>query len=466
MTGKFPNPEDILTYLKQLSDREWLIDYNGDRFYFLVQEYVTQLTDLKTQNSLPIILLAETDPFNFLAAFLACITTKCHLFLGNPHWKQQEWQQIYNLVKPDLVIGNSLLLNLDSFSTIVIKQFPNEQESKIMIPTGGSSGNIRFAIHSWETLTASVRGFTQYFERDIVNSFCILPLYHVSGMMQFLRSFLTGGKFAIVPYRLLKTEEKINIDIQDFFISLVPTQLQFLLQSHSKWLSEFYTVLLGGAPAWPTLIEQARNDRIKLALTYGMTETASQIVTLKPEDFLKNNISSGRVLPHAKVTIRGDTGQLLEAGKSGLITIQSDSLCWGYYPEYKCQKYFQTDDIGYFDPRGYLHIIGRNSQKIITGGENVFPAEVETAILETQLVTDVIVIGLPDAKWGQVITAIYVSKQKEISVDEIALAIKNKISRYKQPKHWLSVESLYRNEQGKVDYKKLQEMAIYAIKTP
>jgi o-succinylbenzoate---CoA ligase len=465
MIGSFPNPEDILTYLKQLSEREWLIDYECDRFYSLVEKFVTRLTDLKNKNCLPIIFLAETDSFNFLAAFLAIVTTKCHLFLGNPHWKQQEWQQIYNLVKPDLVIGSSLLLNLDSFSTIGIKQLPNEQEPKIMIPTGGSSGNLRFAIHTWETLTASVRGFTQYFERDIVNSFCILPLYHVSGLMQFFRSFLTGGKFTIVPYYILKTEEKINIDIQDFFISLVPTQLQFLLQSHSKWLSEFYTVLLGGAPALPTLIEQAKNARIKLALTYGMTETASQIVTLKPEDFLNNNISSGRVLPHAKVTIRSDTGQLLEAEKLGLITIESESLCWGYYPEYKRQKLFQTDDIGYFDTHGYLHIIGRNSQKIITGGENVFPAEVEAVILETQLVTDVIVIGLPDAKWGQVITAIYVPKQKEISVDKIALAIKDKISRYKQPKHWISVASLYRNEQGKVDYKKIQEMAIYAIKT-
>lgn len=465
MTGNCANPEDILAYLKQLSSRKWLIDYECDRFYSLVKKYVTQLTNLKTTKSIPIVLLIEIDSFNFLAAFLACITTKCHLFLGNPHWKQHEWQQIYNLVKPDLVIGSSLFLELDSSSTIGRKQLPNKQEPKIMIPTGGTSGNIRFAIHTWETLTASVRGFTQYFERDIINSFCVLPLYHVSGMMQFLRSFLTGGKFAILPYHNLKTEEKINIDIQDFFISLVPTQLQLLLQNNSKWLSNFSTVLLGGAPAWPTLIEQARKDRIKLALTYGMTETASQIVTLKPEDFLKNNISSGQVLPHAKVTIRSDTGQLLEAEKLGLITIESESLCWGYYPEYKHQNFFQTDDIGYFDTCGYLHIIGRNSQKIITGGENVFPAEVEAVILETQLVTDVIIIGLPDAKWGQVITAIYVPKQKEIFVDEIALAIKDKISKYKQPKHWISVTSLHRNEQGKVNYKKLQEMATHAIKT-
>jgi o-succinylbenzoate---CoA ligase len=463
MPGNFPNSEDLLAYAKQLSEREWLIGYDRDRFYWLVEELITKLTYLKTENFTPTILIAEEDRFKFLAAFLAGVATNCHLFLGNPHWKEQEWQQVFNLVKPDLFLGNPLLS--EQYSSLIIdkNKITNKEKPKIMIPTGGTSGNIRFAIHTWETLTASVKGFACYFEVDKINSFCILPLYHVSGLMQFLRSFLTRGDLAIVSYKSLKIKENFNVKPHDFFISLVPTQLQFFLQTDPKRLSKFYMVLLGGAPAWTTLIEKARNYRIKLAPTYGMTETASQIVTLKPEDFLNNNISCGRVLPHAKVTIISETGELLETGKSGLITIKSDSLCWGYYSECKRYDSFQTDDIGYFDAQGYLYIIGRNSQKIITGGENVFPAEVEAAILETQLVTDVAVIGLPDEKWGQVITAIYVPKQKEIPVNAIALAIKDKISRYKQPKHWLPVKSLPRNQQEKINYKKLQEIAIASI---
>ncbi|MCU0534414.1 MAG: 2-succinylbenzoate--CoA ligase [Hydrococcus sp. Prado102] len=461
--SEFPNPDEILAYLKKASNEDMLIDYDRDRFYLLVRKIVAKLTRLKVTNPTPTILIAETEPFKFLAAFLASVATNCHLFVANPHWKEQEWQQVYNLVKPDLVISNPLLVKQYSSSISERNKIINEEEPKIMIATGGSSGNIRFAIHTWETLTASVKGFIQYFKVKKINSFCILPIYHVSGLMQFLRSFLTGGKFLLIPYNTLKIKGEININPQDFFISLVPTQLQFFVQTYPKWLSRFYTVLLGGAPAWPALIENARNYGIKLAPTYGMTETASQVVTLKCEDFLNNNSSSGRVLPHAKVTIRSDTGELLETGKSGLITIEADSLFWGYYPECKRRESFQTDDIGYFDAQGYLHIIGRNSQKIITGGENVFPAEVEAAILGTQLVTDVAVIGLPDEKWGQVITAIYVPKQKEISVNAIALAIKDKISRYKQPKHWLPVESLPRNQQGKVNYKNLQEIAEYFI---
>jgi o-succinylbenzoate---CoA ligase len=147
--------------------------------------------------------------------------------------------------------------------------------------------------------------------------------------------------------------------------------------------------------------------------------------------------------------------------QTGIITIESDSLCLGYYPNLFCDRtFFQTDDLGYFDERGYLYIVGRNSQKIITGGENVFPAEVEAAILATQLVIDVAVIGLPDEKWGQVVTAVCVPVHKEVSQDAIAFAIENKISKYKQPKHWLLLKNLPRNQQGKINYQQLHQIAV------
>ena len=88
-----------------------------------------------------------------------------------------------------------------------------------MIPTGGSSGQIKFAIHTWETLKASVQGFTEYFQLKQVNSFCVLPLYHVSGLMQFMRSFTTGGKLAIIPFKTLESSQISNIKtIRIFYI--------------------------------------------------------------------------------------------------------------------------------------------------------------------------------------------------------------------------------------------------------
>ena len=124
---------------------------------------------------------------------------------------------------------------------------------------------------------------------------------------------------------------------------------------------------------------------------------------------------------------------------------------------------FQPDDLGFFDERGYLNIIGRNSNKIITGGENVFPSEVEAAIQSTNLVIDVCVIGLPDRHWGQVVTAIYVPKHAKVSTDILKTALAHKLCKFKRPKHWFSVESLPRNAQGKVNLEKLKKLSMGLI---
>ena len=207
-------------------------------------------------------------------------------------------------------------------------------------------------------------------------------------------------------------------------------------------------------PAWRSLLETARNYQIRLAPTYGMTETASQVVTLKPEDFLNGLNSSGQVLPHAQVNITNTAG----SNQPGIITIQADSLCLGYYSEQAFNGQFQTDDLGFFDAEGYLHIVGRRSQKIITGGENVFPSEVEAAILATQLVSDVCVIGVPDSKWGQAVTAVYVSQLD--SHQEIQVVLKEKLSRFKHPKYWFRVANLPRNAQGKINFEELKMMVL------
>jgi len=365
-------------------------------------------------------------------------------------------------VKPDLILGQITVreggIRSCSSEFLEIDQLP-----LIMIPTGGSSGKIRFAMHTWETLTASVQGFQQYFELEQINSFCVLPLYHVSGLMQFMRSFTTGGKLAIQPFKELETGQKYDIKPEEFFISLVPTQLQRLLQNPdtANWLSRFHTVLLGGAPAWPELLATARKYQIKLALTYGMTETASQIATLKPEDFLAGNNSSGQILPHAKITIRSTKGEILCYNQVGNITINAKSLALGYYPDrFDEREYLQLDDLGFFDENNYLNIVGRNSDKIITGGENVFPAEVEAAIKSTNLVADVSVIGLLDKHWGQVVTAIYVPANSEVTVTALQAAITDKLSKFKYPKNWILVEKLPRNSQEKVNRDQLQEIAI------
>jgi O-succinylbenzoic acid--CoA ligase len=505
---------NILNLPFELPDN-WLVGCDNAEFARIVDRQLQQITQNQTGETPPKICLAEPEPLQFLASFIAARTAKCQIFLCNPNWVKEEWEQVFDLVKPDIFWGqcpfpnNSPLpvragglrlcsreFHLPEFHSPELHspefhspefhspefhspefhspEIPNSQQ--IMIPTGGSSGKIRFAIHTWETLTASVQGFQQYFNIEKINSFCILPLYHVSGFMQFMRSFTTGGKLAIASFKALETGEKSDIEPEEFFTSLVPTQLQRLLQNldTANWLSRFPTVLLGGAPPWPELLATARNHQIKLAPTYGMTETASQIATLKPADFLAGNNTSGLALPHAKITIRSASGEILCSNEIGNIAVDAKSLALGYYPEqfsdslrdsFASRQYFQLDDLGFFDNNNCLNIVGRSSDKIITGGENVFPAQVEAAIRTTNLVADVAVIGLPDKDWGQVVTAICVPVNSEVTVKNLQVAIEDKLSKFKRPKNWVVVAQLPRNAQGKLNREQLQELAIKMVRS-
>jgi O-succinylbenzoic acid--CoA ligase len=436
--------------LEDIQNHDWLICDHSQELLQIATELYLQLMQLSN----PKIIIAERSPVRFLGSFIAACAAKCPVFLCNPDWGKDEWEQVFNLVQPDIVLGVN---HNFSKSPIINHELPIT--NSIMIPTGGSSGKIKFAIHTWQTLTASVKGFTEYFSIDSVNSFCILPLYHVSGLMQFIRSLTTGGKLVITTSKKLENCQIPNIKPEEFFISLVPTQLQKLLQNIelTQWLSKFSTVLLGGAPPWEELLEKARFHQIRLAPTYGMTETASQIATLKPDEFLKGKFNSGKILPHAKIIIDNQPGN---------INIQSQSLALGYYPQiWENRNNFLVDDIGFLDNQDYLHIIGRNSDKIITGGENVYPTEIESAIRKTEMVIDVCVIGIADKHWGQALTAIYTPKNKNISHIEIQNQLKNQLSKFKIPKYWISLANLPRNVQGKINRQQLQKIAKDILKT-
>lgn len=456
--------EQPLAYLQQRSLDDWLLGADSRAVTSLAQQLYEELVKhIDLRGFYPKILLVEIDPVRFLAGFLAATAARCPVFLGNPNWVEAEWRQVGELVRPDLIWGDRA-----SLSSVEFEQCSSQsvaQPGWIMIPTGGSSGRISFAIHTWQTLMASVQGFQQYFQQTIVNAYCVLPLYHVSGLMQFMRAFTSGGCLAIQPFKQLEQGNILPIAPVGGFISLVPTQLQRLVANPEmvRWLAEFQAVLLGGAPAWPELLAAARRDRLPLAPTYGMTETASQVVTLKPQDFLSGQENSGRVLPHAQIQIQDSRGRSLPRGELGRISIRATSLALGYYPHCFEQDDFQPDDLGYLDLQGYLHVVGRNSRKIITGGENVFPTEVEAAIQATGLVADVYVIGMADDQWGQVVTAVYVPKTNCVTETDLQTALKQQLSRFKQPKQWIRVEYLPRNLQGKVNAQQVQAIAMQAL---
>lgn len=395
-----------------------------------------------------VVLINEANPSQFLAYLWTGLLANAAIVLANPNWKQQEWQQVVQQLNPDVILGPPPPVAFAPWD-----QKP--QPGQILIATGGTSGQIKFVIHTWTTLTAAAQGFLDHFEQQPVNSYCVLPLYHVSGLMQAIRGWLSRGKLIIQPFKQLEAGQRLIQPDQTWFISLVPTQLQRLLKHRETgiWLSQFRAILLGGAPAWPELLAQAA--QLPIALTYGMSETAAQVATLLPEAFHQDIRSNGAPLPHVKLAIHHlQSSQPQPVDTVGRIALQTPSLGLGYWPAMqfsKCQQWFYPDDLGYLDNRGHLHVVGRNSQKIITGGENVFPAEVEAALLATGLVQDVCVVGLPDPIWGQTVTALCVTGSNSVTAEQLKAGLEPILSAYKHPKHWRLVSQIPRNAQGKVN---------------
>jgi len=429
--------EWIYTLFSQRLQAGWLVKIDPHTILDLAERKLAEFSQFPPN----FISIATIDPIEFIANLMAGLRLGIPIFLGNPHWGTTEWEQV---------------------SKLTAKVSPQQHQHLVMIPTGGSSGEIKFVIHTWETLSASVWGFQEFYEVCEINALCTLPLYHVSGLMQLWRSLLTGGKLSIVDFHQLNNAPTVfidRIDLECYFISLVPTQLSKLLDLNLKWLNQFQTIIIGGAPPRIELLNRARIAQIPLALTYGMTETASQVTSLKPAEFLAGNNSCGRVLPHVEIELISSGNEL------NSLRIKAKSLMLGYFPNLDAATFFEPDDLGSFaggvkphQQDGYLTILGRTSGKIITGGENVFPIEVVEAIMASGLVADVWVIGLPDRYWGQVVTALYVVNDLPVSAPILSSALVGKISNYKIPKHWIPVNQIPRNSLGKILTQEVAEL--------
>lgn len=447
---------NLLDQLHHSWGRPWLVGLDNHRFWAELEKQIASL-EAKAAEPLPL-LVAPSDPLLYLVEALGAIATQVPIILGNPHWGQQEWQQVKSQLQSRGLFSHSKSNPPLSPTT---SSPPAPPAGSILIATGGSSGQLKFAVHTWSTLTAAAHAFQQHFQMPTVNAYCTLPLHHISGFMQVIRVLTSGGHLAVQTFKELINHHPLSIPAPAC-ISLVPTQLQRLLQqsdSWATWLSQFQAVLLGGAPAWPQLLNHARQMRIPLALTYGMTETAAQVAALPPKQFL-TGATGAPVMPHAAITICDSQGRPQPTSTIGHIRIQAPSLCQGYWPLQAPQQGngFLSDDLGYLDDQGYLHVVGRASSKIISGGENVFPQEVEANIRATGMVKDVCVLGLPDKDWGQVVTAI-VALQAKFPLPSLLEALKPAISRYKQPKHWIVISAIPRSSQGKINTAELIRLA-------
>jgi O-succinylbenzoic acid--CoA ligase len=277
-----------------------------------------------------------------------------------------------------------------------------------------------------------------------VNAVGLLPLHHVSGLMAWMRCALTGGEYLPLDWKIIEGGDlpALPVKPQGWVLSLVPTQLERLLQRPPavEWLQGFRTIFLGGAPAWPELLARAAAAQLPLSTGYGMTETAAMVTALRPEEFLLGARGNGAVLPHATV----------EIGEGGVIFVGGDSLFRGYFPEWRDRRPFATGDLGRLDATGHLHVLGRRDAVIITGGEKVDPAEVEAVLCGCGELGEVVVVGLPDPEWGQVVVAAYPATAQPVWA-LVHQAVAHRLSPAKRPKRYVPIAEWPVNAQGKVN---------------
>lgn len=288
---------------------------------------------------------------------------------------------------------------------------------------------------------------------------CSVPLFHISGFSILMRSVIYG--MPIVLHESFD-EEKVLKDIMGkrvSIMSVVGTMLKRIIEvlEDRRLPGHFRCMLLGGGPAPLPLLQACVDKEIPVYQTYGMTETSSQVVTLSPEYSLSKLGSAGKPLFPSHIQIVGEDGDRVQTGVAGEIIIKGPNVTKGYLnrPDATEEKirdgWLSTGDIGFIDEDGFLYVLDRRSDLIISGGENIYPAEIEAVLLSHPGVQDAGVTGIEDAKWGQVPIAFIVKRKganpSEADLQQFCL---ERLAKYKVPRAVYFVEKLPRNAAKKL----------------
>lgn len=288
-----------------------------------------------------------------------------------------------------------------------------------------------------------------------------VPFFHVSGLSILMRSVIYGvGVYIMSSFDAKRINELIfqqNITM----MSAVSTMVQQMIQELKyPYPSSFRCMLVGGGPVPLPLLQSCADWNIPVYQTYGMTETASQVATLSPDARHKHG-SAGKPLFHMNVRIEKE-GKQLNANEVGEIVVKGPSVMKGYWNNEQATAavlkdgWLYTGDIGYMDDEGFLYVLDRGSDLIISGGENVYPAEIESVLLQHEAVKEAGVVGVADETWGQVPCAFVVLHDVTATEEQLKQFCMNKLAKYKVPKRIYIVDHLPRNAANKLMRRKLK----------
>lgn len=298
-------------------------------------------------------------------------------------------------------------------------------------------------------------------------SLCCAPLFHIGALHASATPGLYAGQKLIIqrffnPNESLKLIEKEKVNL----MFGIPVMFLFMTLDPDFEKTDFSSVnffIAGGSPCPKSLIETFMEKGVTFNQGYGMTETATAITALRSEDALRKLGSCGKPVFHTDIRIVDLEGGDLPQGEMGEVLVKGPNVIREYWrkPKETAETiedgWLHSGDMGYIDEEGYLFLVDRKKDMYISGGENVYPAEVEDVIMSFDKVADVGVIGVPDKKWGEIGMAVVVKKpDTELTENEVIEFCKGKLAKYKIPKKVTFIDVLPRTATGKILKKELR----------
>ncbi|GGJ04365.1 2-succinylbenzoate-CoA ligase [Halobellus salinus] len=298
-----------------------------------------------------------------------------------------------------------------------------------------------------------------------------LPLHHTGGISPILR-MPVYGMTVVLREEFDAGDAADDLDSYDATaVSLVPTMLRRMLDRRGTLAESLRVVLLGGAPAPTDLIERCCNYSVPVYPTYGMTETASQIATARPEQAVESPERVGSPLFLTEVRVVDEAGSPLSPGESGELVVDGPTVTPGYYGTPAATEAafgefgLHTGDVGALDESGSLRVLNRLDDRIVTGGENVNPGAIADVLVDHPDVSEAAVVGVPDAEWGERVSALLVPESgvsppsaepdpatgRRLDSDDVLAFARDRLAAYKLPKMLSVAETLPRTVSGTVD---------------
>jgi O-succinylbenzoate-CoA ligase len=339
--------------------------------------------------------------------------------------------------------------------------------------TSGTTGHPKGVVHTHDSVHSAASSWCSTIDVRYQDRLLLpLPMFHVAALTTVIFCAMRGASLISMPQFDPMKVWSLIVDERVSIGGAVPAILNFMRQVPQFAelnAPDFRYFITGGAPMPEALIKMYAAKNMEVVQGYALTESCGGGTLLLSEDALRKAGSAGRATMFTDVRVRSDDGVISEQGE-GEVVIKSDILLKEYWNRPDATRgafddgWFRTGDIGEIDDEGYLYIKDRLKDMIISGGENIYPAEIESVIIGIPGVSEVAVIGLPDEKWGEIACAIVVADQSEISEQQIVEFCGTRLARYKLPKKVIFAEAIPHNPTGKVLKRVLRDQ--YSVTVP